>query len=210
MHGRHGLRRLCGLLCAGRDCFFGPPLPILNAGLSTCVLNVIQTDASGSVTPATGDSVLGIFLSSRVYLTAKTASPCPQCANGTCDYGPGTSCTGVGNSQTTLDCPPADFLAPLPVNLAPLATGASLTTAADGNFCAPQRTAGAFGKPAAGAIKQTGAPAGDLTDGNPHPAVLGYSFCIPATTNVVIDPAADLDLPGPGSVGLHVNAELAP
>jgi len=38
--------------------------------------------------------------------------------------------------------------------------------------------------------------------------MLGHSFCIPATTNVVIDPAADL-LP-PGSVGLNVKAPLAP
>jgi hypothetical protein len=192
------------------NCYFGPPLPILNGPLSTCVLNAIQTDASGTVTPATGDAILAINLSSRVYLTGNSGSPCPQCVAGTCNYGPGTTCSGVGSQQTTLDClpPPGAFLAPLPVNLAPLTTGHSFTGVVDGNFCSPQRTPGAFGKSAARAIKQTGSPAGDLTDAQAHQAVLGYSFCIPATTNAAIDPSADL--PGPGSVGLDVNAQLAP
>jgi hypothetical protein len=101
------------------------------------------------VTPASGDAVLGINLSSRVYLTGNSASPCPTGVMGSCSYGPGTTCTGVGSLGTTIECPPAasGFLAPLAVNLTPLTTGPSIATAADGNFCpGPQRTPGALGK----------------------------------------------------------------
>jgi len=85
-------------------------------------------------------------------------------------------------------------------------------TAADGNFCPGQTAAGnpfgfsgAFGFGNAECIKENGTPAGDLTDGNPHPSVLGSVFCIPATHNAAIDGAADL--PGPGGITLNVNAQ---
>ena len=170
------------------NCFFGPPLPILNGGLSTCVVNVIQTDASGTVTPSTGDAVININLSSRTFLTGNSTAPCPQCVAGTCNAGPrvGLACTPVGSLLTTLDCPPnpGSFLGPLPVNLAPLVTGPTIVTSPDGNFCPSQKNPGTFGKAATRAIKQTGSPGGDLSDGDPHAAVLGYSFCVPASGNV--------------------------
>ena len=85
-------------------------------------------------------------------------------------------------------------------------TGTSLVAAAGGNFC-PGQHPGAFGQAATQAIKQNGLPGGDLSDGNPHAAVLGYSFCVGKTNSVAVDTSADL--PGPGSVGLPVNMQFA-
>jgi hypothetical protein len=193
------------------NCFFGPPLPVPNGGLSTCVVNAILTDASGTVTPSTGDAVININLSSRVFLTGNATSPCPKCVSGTCNAGPnvGLACTPVGSQLTTLDCPPlpGGFLAPLPVNLAPLVTTTTTAVGAGGNFCTGQANPGAFGQAATQAIKQNGSPGGDLSDGNPHAAVLGYSFCVPKTNNAAVDGSADL--PGPGSVGLPIDMQLA-
>jgi len=208
------------------NCFFGPPLPIAAGGTSTCVINVIQMDGSGSVDLTTGASTVSLPLESRVHFTANSASPCPKCISGTCNAGPraGMACTPVGSLLTTFDCPPnpAVLLAPFPVPLS-LSTSSSSPgnskTAADGNFC-PGQTAlgspfgfsGAFGfggqdagHPLAECIKENGTPAGDLTDGNPHPSALGSVFCIPATHNAAIDGAADL--PGPGGITLNVNAQ---
>src|SRR5207245_1855119 len=76
-----------------------PPWPIASpppfGALTTCVLNVIASDASGALDTATGASTLAIPLSSRVYSTGNTASPCPACVNGSCTYGPrvGAACT---------------------------------------------------------------------------------------------------------------------
>ena len=199
------------------NCFFAAPLPIVNGSLSTCIVNVIQTDASGTGDIATGTSNVTIPLSSRVFLTSNSASPCPKCVSGSCNYGPGTTCSAGSNSLgTSQDCPPpaAAFLAPLAVTLSPLTTGAVTKTGASGNFCpsppaaAPQRTNGAFGKTTAQCIKESGSPAGDLTDGLPHPSKLGSVFCIPATGNAAIDPAADL--PGPGAFSITGNAQALP
>jgi hypothetical protein len=199
------------------NCFSGPPLPIANGGLSTCVINVIQTDASGTADLTTGASTVHLPLFSRTYLTGNAAAPCPKCISGTCNAGPkaGMPCTPVGTQLTTLDCPPspAGLLSPFAVNLNPLSTSGASNTAADGNFCPGQSNtmstttgfSGAFGFMNAECIKENGSPAGDLTDGNPHPAVLGSVFCIPATGSVVIDAAADL--PGPGAITLNVNTQ---
>ncbi len=79
-------------------------------------------------------------------------------------------------------------------------------TAASGLFCPGQNDAGAFGQPTTQCITETGAPAGKLGDGNPHTAVLGSVFCIPATGNAAVDGVADL--PGPGAIGLNGMAQL--
>jgi hypothetical protein len=203
-------------------CYFGPPLPIPNGGLSTCVLNVIKTDASGTVNASTGDTSISLPLFSRTYLTANATSPCPKC-DGTnhCVGGqnPGGMCSPVGTEPlgpTSLDCPPAAgfFLAQLNVDLTPLTSGAASKTASDGNFCASigQGTnptsgqAGAFGETTAKAIVENGLPGGDLTDNLGHNAHLASVFCIPMTGNLSIDIAADL--PGPGSIGLNGTAQL--
>jgi len=86
--------------------FFGPPLPIVNAGLSTCVVNGIQTDGSGTLTSASGDAVLGIKVSSRVYLTGNSASPRPTRVSGSCSYGPPTSPTAPSSKAFVAGVPP--------------------------------------------------------------------------------------------------------
>jgi len=193
------------------NCFFGPPLPIPNGGTSTCIINAIETNSSGTLTPSTGEASININLSSRVFFTGLPASPCPKCISGSCVGGAnaGKPCTPVGSQLTTLDCPPSPgtFLAPLAVNLAPLLTGPTIKTAAGGSFCPGQVNPGAFGQATTQAIKQNGSPGGDLSDGNPHAAVLGYSFCVPKTNNAAVDGSADL--PGPGSVGLPVDMQFA-
>src|SRR5262249_43431876 len=162
---------------------------------------------------------VNIPLSSRVFITANSASPCPKCVSSKCTYGAsaGQACSAGSNTLgTSQDCPPnpANFLAPLAVTLSPLSTGTVTKTGAAGNFCpsppAPtaQRTNGAFGKTNAQCIKESGAPAGSLTDGQPHPGKLASVFCIPATGNVAIDPAADL--PGPGAFSITGNAQALP
>jgi hypothetical protein len=214
------------------NCFFGPPQPIAAGGFSTCVLNVIATDGSGTVNTTTGDASLSLLLSSHVNLTGNNASPCPKCVSNKCTTGPnaGKSCTPVGTLTTSPACPPdpTKFTAALSVSLAPLTTGASSRTDAGGVFCPSQAHPGAFGVgngnctaaatpfaccTGAGTgtcdvqrISQTGSPAGNLTDMNPHAGIVGYNFCIPATGNAGVDAVADL--PGPGSLGLNSSLQL--
>jgi hypothetical protein len=208
------------------NCLFGPPLPIANSGLSTCVINVIQTDASGNGNLCTGESNVDLPLFSRTILTGNGTSPCPKCISGTCNAGPnvGMPCTPVGTQLTTHECPPAPdgLLSPFPVPLS-LSSSGSSKIAADGNFCPGQSAAGnpfgfsgAFGfggqdagHPIAECIQETGTSAGDLTDGSVHMgAVLGSVFCIPATGSAAIDGAADLA--GPGGITLPVNTQALP
>jgi hypothetical protein len=193
------------------QCYFGPPLPIPNGPLTTCVLNVIKSDVSGTVVPSTGDTSISLPMFSRVYLTGNSTQPCPVCNCGKCSGGAndGGTCTPVGSLGTTLDCPPtpAQFLAPLNVTLGPLGN-AAMMTAANGIFCPDQMNAGAFGKPDAKAIVETGMSPGNLTDNQPHPGKLASVFCIPATGNVAVDFSADI--PGPGAIGLNGISQLHP
>src|SRR5262249_20731830 len=161
----------------------------------TCVVNVIQTDASGIGNLCTGVSSVDLPLFSRTHLTGNQASPCPKCISGTCNAGPraGMACTPVGSQLTTHDCPPSPrgLLSPFPVNLNPLSTTQVSMAAGDGNFCpgqavSPAGFSGAFGfggqdagHPLAECIQENGTSAGDLTDGAVHMgAVLGSVFCI--------------------------------
>ncbi len=213
------------------SCLFGPPLAIPYASvpaLSTCVINVIATDASGTNDPATGAASVDIPLVSRVYLTGNGTAPCPQCNCGTppcsgsgatgCNAGPlvGGPCTTnttTGNpatANTTHDCPPEEgmglFSGALSVDLNPLTTGSASMTSATGMFCPGQSHAGAFGQATTQCITETGSPAGDLTDGMPHAATEATVFCIPATTNGTVNLVADL--PGPGATSLPGMAQL--
>ncbi len=204
------------------NCNFGPPLPIVSpppfGSLTTCVLNVVQSDASGTVTQGTGDSSISLPLSSRVYITGNTTSPCPKCLSGHCDptwktntatTSPDTNavCTAVGTKMTTNQCRPSlpGFQAPLPVSLNPLTTGTTFLTSATGMFC-PQNNAGAFGQTMAQCITETGMVGGDLTDHLAHNSHLVSVFCIPSTGNAAVDGVADL--PGPGAFSLNGNAQL--
>ena len=198
------------------NCYFGPPLPILSpppqGALTTCVLNVVQTDGSGTFDSSTGTSTVSLPLSSRVYITGNTSSPCPKCVCGTCNYGEraGKACTSFTSLGTTVDCLPrlGNFQAPLPVTLSPLTTGTAELTDAGGSFCPSQTTPGAFGKGTAQRIAETGMPGGDLTDHQGHHSVLSSVFCVPATGNPAVDGVADI--PGPGAIGLNGTAKLTP
>ncbi len=188
-------------------CFFGPPVPV-NGFPSTCVVNSFATDGSGTLDLLTGESSVSINLASRVFLTLGRPSACPQCIGNVCNDGDqvGQPCTTTNVNLTTLDCMPGSgsFVATLPVNLTPLTTGTASQTAADGIFCPGQINAGAFGQDTAQAISQTGSPAGDGSDGLPHPSTLVSIFCIPMTGNLSVDGIADL--PGPGTISLPGNA----
>src|SRR5262249_47274957 len=160
--------------------------------------NVVQTTASGTANAGTGASTISLPLSSRVFISGNTASPCPKCLSSVCDTtwktatgvtspDNGAACTAGGTKTTTNDCRPnlAGFQAPLPVSLNPLTTGTTSKTNATGIFCPGQLNAGAFGKsmPAAQCITETGQDAGNLGDMLPHNAHLVSVFCIPGTGN---------------------------
>src|SRR5262245_2456353 len=211
-----------GACALDANCFFGPPLPIVSpapfAALTTCVLNAVQTTASGTATTATGASSISLPLSSRVYISGNTASPCPKCLSGSCDPtwktntattspDTGAACTAVGTKMTSNACRPSlpGFQAPLPVSLNPLTTGTVSMTSATGMFC-PQNNAGAFGQATAQCITETGQAAGNLGDRLPHNAHLVSVFCIPATGNAAVDGVADL--PGPGAFSLNGNSQV--
>ena len=130
------------------NCFFGPPLEFPNpatTSLTTCALNVVRIDASGTIDPTTGETNASLPLASEVYVTGNLGSPCPHCVGGSCTYGANAllPCANASNTLTSQDCPPERGLglyqAPLPVNLSPLTTGTSTLTAADGNFCTEKR-----------------------------------------------------------------------
>ncbi len=206
---------LAGSCALDANCFFGPPVPIPNPTfqtLSTCVVNVIQTNAGGTFDAGSGDATVSMPLSSRVFLTANFTAPCPLCVAGTCNAGPrvNLACTAVGSLGTSFDCPPAaiGFQAPLPVTLAPLTTGAATMGVSNGLFCPEQIHAGAFGVTGARCVKETGSPAGSLIDGASHPAALGAAFCIAKTGAAAVDTVTDL--PGPGAVGLKGTVQLLP
>jgi hypothetical protein len=95
--------------CTSVGCLFGPPLPIPNAGstpTSVCVINVVATNASGTLDCATGESHLNLPLTSELYLVgdlfpnAPGIQVCPVC-NKTCNAG--TNMNGPCNTDT--DCP---------------------------------------------------------------------------------------------------------
>jgi hypothetical protein len=79
------------LNCTSVGCFYGAPLPIVNplAVLSTCVLNVVATDASGSAVCTAGSADIDIPLTSIVRLAGDIL------AGTTCVGGPtpGAACT---------------------------------------------------------------------------------------------------------------------
>ncbi len=205
------------------NCYFGAPLPIVSPApfgpLTICVLDTVQPGAGGTFDAGTGDVSLSLPLSSRVYVTGNTASPCPKCISGTCDPtwktnagnpspDQGAVCMSTGSQLTTLDCRPplGRFQATLPVDLGALTTGTATLTASDGNFCPNQLNAGAFGQGAIRCIAAGGAPAGNLGDGSPHAVALGAVFCMPATGTPALD--AVTDLPGPAALSLNGIVQL--
>lgn len=208
-----------GIDCTTAGCPFGPPLPIQNAGLSTCVVNSFATGASGTVDTGTGAMTASVPLATHVYITGNATQPCPRCsaaggpgtpASGTCDRGAraGQTCSSTNSVGLSADCVPggadgSSDLGNISVNLTPLVTGVASDADPAGLFCAGQTTGGnegCFGSTACRSFSQTGMPAGPLSPGVVQPVALASAFCLPATGNVLIDGAASL--PGPGAASL--------
>ena len=227
-NGRCTKNAECGVSSAGDTassvclpdptCYFGSPLPINNAGTSTCVLNTIDDGVAGSGDKMLGSANITLPLKSWVYLTGVSSAfsegnACPICDNGVCNAGArkGLSCVTNSTLKTTLDCPPPKylFLAPLAVSLSPLSTQVvTKTSDVDGIFCPSQPLAsgGAFGVGTVRKIVQNGIPATGGLDGTGKDATLASVFCIPATGNLLIDASANL--PGPGSTALFGSISL--
>src|SRR5262245_33910164 len=214
--------------CTNTGCNFGTPLPIPNAGTTTCVLNTWTAPASGTIDLAAGSSSTNVPLQSYVVLTGNVIQPCPKCSatgspsnpgTGTCDRGPrvNMACTTTNSQGLTRDCPTGGvdathpctpgnacidgtFIGTIPVNLSPLGTATATQTAADGAFCPGQTSPGCFGSQACRTITENGAPAGQVMSAVFTNATLASVFCIPATGNQLIDGTAAL--PGPGAVTL--------
>ena len=68
--------------CSSAGCLYGPPLPIVNGALSTCVINKVARDATGNAQCNTGSSVIDIPLTSELYLLADIL---PKRCSGTTD-----------------------------------------------------------------------------------------------------------------------------
>jgi hypothetical protein len=143
-------------------CLFGPPLPIPNAsavGTSTCVINRVAGNVTGTARCDTGESSISLPLLSDLYLfgdyldgSSTTGpnprpdvpgiQPCPLCDPDTlqCIGGPrhGLACTpGSGDLgdayPTSHDCPPlesSNFVGSIPIAFA-LTTGTTSMTSVD-------------------------------------------------------------------------------
>jgi len=105
--------------------FFGAPLPLAAGGVSTCVINQITGNITGTANIETGESTSTTHLTSNVFTSPVQEEPCPACVgdptigdgqrggscdggsrNGlTCDIG-GQSPTFVAHGATSFDCPP--------------------------------------------------------------------------------------------------------
>jgi hypothetical protein len=97
-------------------CLFGPPLPIPNptgTATSTCVVNVVSSNATGSGNCDGNIASLNLPLASGIYLTGDLdptiagIQPCPICTGGTCrvaltETGAPSACLadGAGHSAT--------------------------------------------------------------------------------------------------------------
>ncbi len=209
-----------GIDCTSAGCFFGPPLPIPNAGLTVCVVNTFGSNGGGSVDKSTGALTLNAPLSSRVFLTGEPTQPCPRCSAtgspgspglGTCDRGArqGQSCSTTNSQGLSADCAPGGSdgsadLGAIGVDLSPLVTSTASDSDPAGLFCPGQTTTndnqGCFGEPTCRSISVNGLPAGPLSLNSTQAVTLASSFCIPAVGNLVIDGAASL--PGPGAASL--------
>ena len=79
-----------GLCNPDPRCIFGPPLPVPAGPTSTCVLNVIRADTTGSIPDKTvGNSNITIPLSSYVYLVSNSEKFCRNGADGKAGVGAG-------------------------------------------------------------------------------------------------------------------------
>jgi hypothetical protein len=213
--------------CSTTGCNFGTPLEIPNEAvpaLTTCVLNTFSSPASGTLDLSTGAQTTNVALSSAIFLTGNAVQPCPRCSvtgtpgspgTGTCNRGPnlGQPCTTTNSVGLTRDCPtaahPADLNATpagvLAIDLSPLTTSTVTRTEPTGFFCPGQAAndVGCFsgtGSETCRSITENGSPSGPITPGTPANATLASVFCIPATTDPLVNGTGKF--PGPGAVSL--------
>ena len=188
------------------NCFFGPPLPqgnIANPSTSTCIINAIAADVTGTADLLSGGSTANAALAARIYLTGDAISPCPRCVSGQCTAGPrqGLSCSGgVGSKGTSIECPPDPllFVGTLSPTLA-LSTGTESLADPAGHFCPDQSGPGAFGRFTSRVIEEQGSP---LLSNilNPMATTLAGVFCVPASGSPLVNALADL--PGPAAISV--------
>lgn len=207
-----------GIDCTDTGCPFGPPLPIPNAGLSTCVVNSWAAPAAGAIDKALGTVTMQVPLSTEVFLTGNGTQPCPRCSasgapglpgTGTCDRGAnaGGACLTTNSQGLSRDCRPGGSdgstnLGIISVNLSPLITETATLMHPAGVLCPGQTggNLGCFGTTACRSIAVDGLPAGPLVPDQPQAVTLASTFCIPAVGNGIVDGAAGL--PGPGAASL--------
>jgi len=93
----------------GGPCYYGPALPIVNNTnpLSTCVLNTLKKNITGTTDPTTGHATMeNVDLNSHIYLTGDMIKN--TCRGGTnpgapCVFGE-TTCDGICAVQKTAEC----------------------------------------------------------------------------------------------------------
>lgn len=192
------------------NCYFGPPIPVPNGPLSACVISAFLTDLCGQVNLVPPQATFATALSSRVYLTANAASPCPRCESGACNGGPndGLPCTAVGSLATSIDCPPppASFISVLNVTVPQLTSGvSSLSSDDDGIFCNGQLMPGAFGLTGARMVTENGA--GPTLSGLTTLEMnLAGAFCIEAS-HTTLDGFAGF--PGVGAISVVSEVDVS-
>jgi hypothetical protein len=145
-----------------------------------------------------------VFLSSS---STTMCRPLPErrCLSGVCQDGAreGLPCRESGSpDETSLDCPPDfdGYYLTLGQGSSDLATTPVAMSAENGLFCPAQRNPGAFGDPRVRRIELDRGPAGNLRDGEHHPAALVDLTCVAATGNQLVDDLSDF--PGPQAMSV--------
>ena len=149
------------LNCSSTGCLFGAPLPIPNASstpTSTCVVNVVASNLTGTADCASGTEDINLPLSAQIFLTGDSLplepgiQPCPLCTGGSTGVPNSGVCQGGGNNgmactpqssdlgdpfPTSHDCPPA-----LNASIGALPIGFALTTGTTSYTAVPSGTQG--------------------------------------------------------------------
>jgi len=188
-----------GACALDANCYLVQPIPISNGALSLCLVDVLESDETGTADLDAGTAAVIEHHASRLYLTSDPVSPCPRCENGACTAGKnaGDPCMPLGSKLTTIDCLPKDeqFLAALqPHEL--FTTAPSELADVGSGFCSGQPKSGAFGVANALRITASGSAVGGWSDLQPHPVMLASVFCIPPSGNALVDTIGGLPAPG--------------
>jgi hypothetical protein len=196
--------------CSATGCLFGPPVPMMLGGISSCAVNTFAADAHGEIVPNSGAMTGDIPLVSTLTITGNAAEPCPKCVGGACDataLNAGAACTSDASTGESHDCTAAGLvMPPQPLDLRRTTTGTSSMSGPGGLFCPSQLNAGAFGDAAVTTIEEIGDSFGNLHGGPPGNGTLALVFCMPAIGNLLLDGA--LDLPGPAAMSLPLSGSL--